>query len=335
MPPRPTPEAETVLTYRSDVPGAGPRLDRWLAEREPDRSRARLQSLIRNGFVRVNGLDARVSQKLKDGDRVTLTLPPPRELRLEPEPIPLHVVWQDEALFVIDKPAGMVVHPGAGASRGTLVHALLHLDPAIAPVGGAGRPGIVHRLDKDTSGLLLVARTERAHRELVAAMQARRVRRVYQALVWGDLTGDRGTIEQPIGRDPNHRQRMAVATRGGRPARTHWRVTGRWGLVTGLEVTLDTGRTHQIRVHLAHLRHPVVGDPTYGGRSKKLLSLREPQRSLAAGLLRVMTRQALHASDLELAHPFTGEVLHFESTLPDDFTEARRHLDEFRSGRGA
>ena len=335
MPLRPTPEAEIVHTYRSEASGTGARLDRWLAEHEPARSRARLQSLIKDGRVLVNGREARASQRLKDGDRITLTLPPPRVTTLEPEPIELRVVGSDDALFVIDKPAGMVVHPGAGASRGTLVHALLHLDPAIASVGGAGRPGIVHRLDKDTSGLLIVARTEHAHRELVAMMQARRIRRVYQALVWGDLPETEGTIDQPIGRDPHHRQRMAVTRRGGRPARTHWRVTRRWGAVTGLEVTLDTGRTHQIRVHLAHLRHPVVGDPVYGGRSKKLLSLREPQRSLAAGLLRVMTRQALHASALELAHPFTGEVLHFESTLPADITEACRRLDELRPGPGA
>ena len=334
MPLRPTPEAEIVLTYRSEGSGAGARLDRWLAENQP-RSRSRLQSLIKDGYVRVNGREARASQRLQDGDQVTLTVPPRRATLLEPEAIDLNVVWSDDSLFVIDKPAGMVVHPGAGTSRGTLVHALLHLDPAIANVGGAGRPGIVHRLDKDTSGLLIVARTERAHRALVEMMQARQIRRVYQALVWGDLPPDSGTVDQPIGRDPVHRQRMAVARRGGRPARTHWRVTRRWGAVTGLEVTLDTGRTHQIRVHLAHLRHPVVGDPVYGGRSKKLLSLREPQRSLAAGLLRVLTRQALHASDLELAHPFTGEVLHFESTLPDDFTEACRRLDEFRPGRGA
>lgn len=330
MPRRPTPATDTVLTYVVEGGSAGERLDRFLAGREPERSRARLQGLIRDGRVCVNGRVARAAQRLKGGDRVELTLPPPRVTTLEPEPIPLCVVWSDESLMVIDKPAGMVVHPGAGAARGTLVHALLHLDPAIASVGGAGRPGIVHRLDKDTSGLLLVARTERAHRALVEAMQSRLIHRVYQALVWGDLPEAVGTVERPIGRDPRHRQRMAVLARGGRPARTHWRALRRWGVATRLEVTLDTGRTHQIRVHLAHLGHPVLGDPVYGGRSKKLLSLAGSQRSLTADLLRVMSRQALHAFELRLAHPLTGEKLRFESPLPDDFTEALHRLDAVR-----
>lgn len=321
------PAADTVIQFVVEVSSAGERLDRYLAAREPDRSRARLQGLIREGRVRVNGRAARAAHRLRGGDQVEMSLPPPRVVALEPEPIPLRVVWSDASLIVVDKPAGMVVHPGAGAFRGTLVHALLHLDPSIAEVGGAGRPGIVHRLDKDTSGLLLVARTPRAYRALVEAIQARRVHRVYQALAWGDVSGSEGTIDRPIGRDPRHRQRMAVAARGGRTARTRWRVLGRWGLASRLQVELETGRTHQIRVHFAHLGHPLVGDPVYGGRSRKLLSLAGAERSLAADLLRVMTRQALHACELGLKHPLTGEALTFESPLPDDFNETLRRLD--------
>jgi 23S rRNA pseudouridine1911/1915/1917 synthase len=317
-------------TFTVSSRATGERLDRFLTGAQPDLSRSRLQSLIRSGHVRVDGRATRASHRLREGERVELDVPPARAATLEAEAIPLAIVWEDEHLIVVDKPAGMVVHPGAGVKSGTLAHALLHHDPAIAAVGGAGRPGIVHRLDRDTSGLLVVARTERAWRALVEAMQARRVKRVYRALVWGDVRGENGTIDAPIARDPRHRQRMAVVTRGGRPARTHWSVMARWGLVTALEVTLDTGRTHQIRVHLSDRGHPVVGDPVYAGRSKKLLSLREPQRSLAGALLRVLPRQALHASELAFDHPVTGAPLRFQSRLPHDFDEALTWLERFR-----
>jgi len=253
---------------------------------------------------------------------VLLDLPEPRSVELEAEEIPLDVRYEDSDLAVIAKPAGLVVHPGAGVARGTLVHALLHRYPEIASVGGPGRPGIVHRLDKDTSGLLVVARTARAYRALVEAMRARQVRRTYQALVWGEPRASTGIIEGAIARDPRDRRRMAVTRRGGKPARTRWRVEERFGVATWLEIELDTGRTHQIRVHLAHLGHPVVGDPVYGGRAKKVLSLGATTASLGQAILKSLSRQALHASKLELSHPVTGRTMSYVLPLPVDFALA-------------
>ena len=338
------------------APSAGERLDRFLAAAQTDLSRSRLQHLIRDGHVSVNGRAGRASQRLRDGDRVRVEIPPaPVDAALEPEDLPLAIVHEDSHLIVIDKPAGLVVHPGAGVRRGTLVHALLHRWPEIADVGGAGRPGIVHRLDKDTSGLLVVARSARAHRALVEALRARAVKRTYGALVWGEPREDRGVVESAIGRDPRDRQRMAVVTRGGKPARTRWAVVDRFGSAARLEVGLDTGRTHQIRVHMAHLGHPIVGDPRYGGRTgstrrpghgagagmrgakagsgpvKKSLSAREAERSLASALLECLPRQALHASELELSHPVTGKSMTFESPWPEDLTRALALMRDFRT----
>ena len=319
------------------VPGpqAGERLDRFLAAAQADLSRSQLQGLIRDGRVQVNGRAARASQRLRGGDRVQVELPPPRAARLDPENIPLSIVHEDDSILVIDKPAGMVVHPGAGVASGTLAHALLHHDPAIAEVGGAGRPGIVHRLDRDTSGLMVVARTPRAYRALVDAIKNRAVKRRYLCIAWGSPRVAGGMVEGAIGRDPRRRQRMAVVARGGKPARTHWRVTERFGVCAALEVTLETGRTHQIRVHLAHAGHPVVGDPIYGGGARMRLRLPPAERSLAQGLLAMLGRQALHASELELAHPISGRGLRFEAPLPADFAAALAWLrghDEPRRG---
>jgi 23S rRNA pseudouridine1911/1915/1917 synthase len=309
---------------------AGARLDRWLARARIGLSRSRLQKLIDAGRVQVNGRAARQSLKLKPGDQVELSVPPRRPPRLASEARPLTIVHEDADVLVLDKPAGEVVHPGAGVQAGTLANALLHHAPAIAGVGGEGRPGIVHRLDRDTSGLLVVAKSEDAYQALVEALRRRTVKRTYLALVWGDPGPSAGTIELPIGRDPKDRKRMAVV-RGatGKPALTHWRVLERYGLATLLEARLETGRTHQIRVHLEAVRHPVVGDPTYGGRVRKLLSLRPAERSLAHALLRVLRRQALHAAELEFDHPRTGERLRFRSEPPPDIREALERLRAF------
>ena len=306
-------------------------MDQWLAKaRLTGLSRNRLQKLIDVGRVLVNGKPGKSSLRLKPGDKLSLNVPARRASPLVAEAQPLTVVFEDDAVMVLDKPAGLVVHPGAGVQSGTLVNALLHHAPGIAKVGGAGRPGIVHRLDRDTSGLLVVAKTEDAYQALVEALRERTVTRVYLALVWGDPGPSEGTIDLPVGRDPKERKRMAVM-RGlaGKPARTHWKVLERFGLATLLEVRLETGRTHQIRVHLAALRYPVVGDPVYGGRVKKMLSLRQSERSLADALLRLLRRQALHAAQLEFPHPATGERLHFRSELPSDLREALERLRAF------
>jgi 23S rRNA pseudouridine1911/1915/1917 synthase len=309
------------------APSDGERLDRFLAGAQTDLSRSRLQSLIRGGRVSVNGRPARASLRLRPGDAVEVEpLPEVASGALEPEALPLVVVFEDEHLLVLDKPAGLVVHPGAGVRSGTLVHGLLHRWPAIRTVGGPDRPGVVHRLDKDTSGLLVVAKTSRAHRDLVEQMRRRAVSRIYAALVWGDMRGISGRIEAAIGRDPRQRKRMAVVDRGGRAAVTHWRVRERFGVATLLDVRLETGRTHQIRVHLAHAGHPVVGDATYGGRPRKQLSGSERERSLAADLLQCLRRQALHATELALTHPVQGEECRFTSSIPEDFASALARL---------
>jgi len=284
--------------------------------------------LIRSGLVQVNGAVARPSLRLREGDHVRIEVPAAVPVEgLEPEDRALDIVFEDEHLMVIDKPAGLVVHPGAGVRSGTLVHALLHHAPEISGVGGEDRPGIVHRLDRDTTGLMVVAKTAHAHRALVAAIQAREVSRVYHALVWGEPAAREGLVDAPLGRDPRDRKRIAVVP-SGRPARTHWRTLERLGLGSLLELRLETGRTHQIRVHLAHLGHPVIGDPVYGGRGKKQLRGGEGQRSLASALLECLPRQALHAIELGLDHPVTGDRLRFTRPAPDDFARA---LDMLRS----
>lgn len=305
-------------------------MDRWLAKARIGLSRNRIQALIEAGRVFVNGKPARQALKLKENDRVTVDVPPRRASRLFAEPLPLSIVHEDAELLVLDKPAGLVVHPGAGVQTGTLVHALLHHAPAIAKVGGEGRPGIVHRLDKETSGLMVVAKTEETYLALVEALRAREVSRIYQAIVWGDPGPDSGLIDLPIGRDPRERTRMAVV-RGpsGKPARTRWRVLERFGPATLVEARLESGRTHQIRVHFSALKMPVVGDPLYGGRIRKTLSLRQSERSLADALLRTLRRQALHAAELELVHPVTGVALRFTSALPEDFSRALELLRAF------
>jgi 23S rRNA pseudouridine1911/1915/1917 synthase len=287
------------------------RLDQFLANQRTGLSRSRIHALITEGFVLLNGQSARPSQKVRLGDRVALTVPPPRGLDLVPQSIPLTVVYQDEALIVIDKPAGLSVHPGPGHSDGTLVNALLARCPDIKGVGGVIRPGIVHRLDKDTSGLMVVAKTEEAHQSLSGQFKEHSVTKRYLALVLGIVEPASGQIDAPIARDPRHRKRMAVVM-GGREARTGYRVVEQFIGHSLLEVYPETGRTHQIRVHLAYLGYPLLGDGMYGKPSP------------------LLDRHFLHAHLLGFRHPIDGASLEFRSGLPNDL----RCAVEFLSSTG-
>ncbi len=316
------------MTSRSRSPGevhlfrvdedSGDRLDAYLADRLR-LSRRRIADLVADGLVRLNGRSTRKSQRLRPGDEVEVEVPAPRASALTPEDIPVEIVYEDDHLAVVDKPAGLVVHPAAGHRAGTLVNALLYRLGALSGIGSPDRPGIVHRLDKDTSGLMVVARTDDAHGALTRAISARRVRRGYLAAAWGHVREDEFSVDRPIARDPKHRQRMAVVE-SGRPSLTHFRRLERWRAADLLAVRLHTGRTHQIRVHLRSLGHPVVGDPIYGHRWEK--GLIGAGGRWADEFDRRVGRLFLHAARLAFEHPVTGEELNFTSPLPHPLGDA-------------
>jgi 23S rRNA pseudouridine1911/1915/1917 synthase len=283
------------------------RLDRFLAKQLPEYSRSRLQQLIRAGFVRLNGATSRPSQPVRSGDEIELTEPPLEKIETQPESIPLEVLFEDNDLIVINKPAGLVVHPGAGHQQHTLVNALLGHCATLSGIGGKERPGIVHRLDKETSGCLVVAKNDATHRDLSRQFAERTVDKIYVALVAGKLQKQTGAIEENIRRHPVHRQRMSVTSLRGRAAKTEYRVLRSGDQASLIECRLHSGRTHQIRVHLHHIGHPVVGDKVYAAR-------------LAKGF----PRQMLHAWKIGFRHPRTGEWRNFEAPLPDDFATAIR-----------
>ncbi len=299
----------------------GRRLDQFLAAELRDVSRARVQELIAKEKVLVNDDPARPSLKLRGGERITILAPAARPpLRAMAEEIPLDILYEDDDLAIINKPAGMMVHAGAGATedqrnRGTLVNALLHHFARLSAVGGEMRPGIVHRLDKETSGLIVVAKNDEAHRRLAAQFARREVKKTYAALVHGGLKKDRGTIAASISRDRIRRTRMTTRQEGGREAVSHYRVVRRldtpYGKFSLIEVNIDTGRTHQIRVHMASLGHPVVGDKLYGAPRE----LKGPAKVTPVDPIS-LTRNFLHAAELELAHPRTGEKIALKSPLP-------------------
>jgi 23S rRNA pseudouridine1911/1915/1917 synthase len=276
------------------------RLDRYLAAALPEFSRSRLQALIRSGDVQLEGKTVRTREPVQSGNVVRLTIPPSQEVEAQPEEIPLQILFEDDDLLILNKPAGLVVHPGAGNPSHTLVNALLHHCPNLSGRGGQQRPGIVHRLDKETSGCLVVAKNDTTHRELARQFAGREVTKIYLALVTGTLKRCHGTIAAPIGRHPVQRKKMQVDSRRGREARTDYRVLQSLGTVSLVECVLHSGRTHQIRVHLHHLGHPVIGDSLYGGRG-------------------VAPRQMLHAWKLGFTHPRTKEQMLFEAPIPEDF----------------
>lgn len=292
------------------------RLDLFLSRHCPDLSRSRLQGLIKDGTVRVNGQPARSSYQIRPADHIDLELPAPTELRVNPEAIPLNILYEDEDLLVLDKGPDMTVHPAPGSWQGTLVNALLHHCRDLSGINGVLRPGIVHRLDRNTTGLLVVAKNDMAHRQLAAQLQRRVLERRYSALVWGRPRLLQGRIEASVGRHPRDRKKMGVVA-GGRAALTHYQVAESFAFLSLLDLRLETGRTHQIRVHLQHLGHPVFGDPVYGGRAP-IRGLQPAQRLRADELLQLIARQALHARNLRFAHPRSGEWLEFSAPLPAD-----------------
>jgi 23S rRNA pseudouridine1911/1915/1917 synthase len=281
------------------------RLDQFLAKQLPEFSRSRLQELIRDGFVRLNNATSRPSQIVRSGDQIQLTEPPPEKIETLPEPIPLEILFEDNDLIVMNKPAGLVVHPGAGHREHTLVNALLNHCTTLSGIGGKERPGIVHRLDKETSGALVVAKNDAAHRGLSKQFAERAVEKIYLALVAGKLRKPAGVIEENIARHPVHRQRMSATAPRGRAAKTEYRVVRSSDRASLVECRLHSGRTHQIRVHLHHLGHPVLGDKVYAPRLAKDFS-----------------RQMLHAWKLGFRHPRTEEWKSFEAPIPDDFKHA-------------
>jgi 23S rRNA pseudouridine1911/1915/1917 synthase len=293
---------------------AGQRLDRFLVSQFPALSRARVQSLIDEGRVEVDGASRRASYRVEPGERISVEIPPPPAAGVEAEPIPLDVLYEDADVAVIHKPAGMIVHPGAGANTGTLVAALLHHFGAdgLSSIGGPLRPGIVHRLDKDTSGAIVIARTDEAHRKLVEDFQDRRVQKTYVALLHGKIKGEAGIVDLPVSRDLRRRSRMTARRLEGRAARTDWRALLRLGPYTFIEADLRTGRTHQIRVHFSALGCPVVGDTLYGAPR---------QERIDSQLLAPLARNFLHAARVAFDHPRTAERVEIRAPLPPELRD--------------
>jgi len=307
-----SPPAEAAChRFVVEAQGAGLRLDSYLALQLADHSRSAIQGLIRNGHVTVNDRPVKAATRLRPGDRLQVTIPPPAASELAPEPVPFDILYQDADIVVIAKPPGIVVHPAAGHATGTLVHGLLHACGDLAGVGGEERPGIVHRLDRDTSGVMVVAKNDFAHRHLVDQFKARRIDKTYLALVVGRPAQRHGVIEAPIGRHPVQRKKMAIRP-DGRPAVTEWRLRRSFSSCSLIEARPRTGRTHQIRVHLASLGHPIVGDPLYGKK-----------RGVVAC---PVERLCLHALELGFTHPRTGEARRFIAPLWPGFITVLRSL---------
>ena len=299
--------------YEAGKEYSGMRIDKYLAELDSELTRSAVQKLIDDEMVTVNGKVPQKNMKLREGDRIILTVPEPVPPEALPENIPLDIVYEDDDLLVVNKPRGMVVHPAAGNPDGTLVNALLyHCGDSLSGINGILRPGIVHRIDKDTSGLLIVAKNDFSHRLLAEQIKEHSFTRKYQAVVCGNIKEDSGTVNAPIGRHPTDRKKMTVTLKNSRKAVTHYRVITRYRGYTHVELTLETGRTHQIRVHMANMGHPVAGDPVYGGKN----------------YLKKLDGQCLHAYYISFLHPRTNETLTLSAPLPQYFTDFLKTLEE-------
>ncbi len=305
------------------------RLDIFLTREISEISRSQIQKMIKDGLVAINGKIVKPNYQIHPGDQIELQLPKPQKSIHEPENIPLDILYEDENLIIINKPAGMVVHPACGNYQGTLVNALLYHSKNLSTLNTAERPGIVHRLDKNTSGLLVVAKDDFTHRHLSDQFANRTMEREYRALVWGHPKADKGEIRTFLARNPNDRTRMYVPKdETGKLAITHYEIMEKFRLFSLLRLNLKTGRTHQIRVHLYHIGHPVLGDNVYEGRLKQTIHLNQADRQFAISLLKIMPHQALHALTLGFLHPVKNEFMRFQSELPPQFSAV---LNELRS----
>jgi 23S rRNA pseudouridine1911/1915/1917 synthase len=313
---------EKELIYPSD--GEQERLDVFVSRAMGELTRSAVRRLIDTGFVTVNGRLEKPSLKLKGGERISVRIPPPVPAVPAAEQIPLEILFEDDDIIVVNKAAGMVVHPGAGNRGGTLVNALLGHCRDLSGIGGEIRPGIVHRIDKDTTGILVVAKNDNAHRSLARQFKQHSIKRVYTALVYGSPKQDKGVIDAAIGRHPTDRKKMSGAARRGRHAVTNWRVACRYKGITLMTITLETGRTHQIRVHLSEAGYPLLGDPVYGG-SGRLANVRDP---VLRKMIKDLGRQALHAGTLGVTHPTSGEYLEFNADMPEDMAGIIKYLEK-------
>jgi 23S rRNA pseudouridine1911/1915/1917 synthase len=305
------------------------RLDQFLTLRIERLSRSQLQKLIKDGNIRVNDKAVKPSHQVMAGEQIVVTLPPKKKYELHAEDIPLTIVYEDASLIIINKPAGMVVHPAYANLSGTLVNALLKHCESLSTLSGQQRPGLVHRLDKDTSGLLVVAKNDYVHEKLAKQFSSRTIHREYRALVWGHFNQKTGRIETLLNRSSQDRTRMVIS-KSGKSAITNYAAIDEYPLVSLLRVKLETGRTHQIRVHLSAKGHPVLGDQVYGGRHKQVIKLNQKYQHLALELLRIMPRQALHAKTLGFIHPETGKEMIFDSDLPDDIQNTVDFLERLK-----
>jgi 23S rRNA pseudouridine1911/1915/1917 synthase len=311
----PAEDDNETYEWHISAESVGERLDKFMYEAlNGEISRTQIQLWIKEGHAKVNGETVKPNRKLAEGDEILLIMPEPEVTDIAPEPIPLDIVYEDGDVIVINKPRGMVVHPAPGHVSGTVVNALMHHCGDLSGINGRLRPGIVHRIDKDTSGLLMAAKNDKAHLTLAAQLKAHTVTRKYTAIVHGNVTHNHGTIDAPIGRDPHERKMFAVTEKNSKPAVTHFAVLERFGNYTLLELRLETGRTHQIRVHMKFIGHPLVGDPLYGVRGKGLS----------------MEGQALHAGTLGFVHPSTAEYMEFSRPLPPDMLQLLEVLRQQR-----